>query len=654
MKNKLPLRTNLLLCAVLIAGFVSVLVFTYQTYNREFRNDSERIANLATESIYQQIDFYSSEPVNTALAMTSAGVVTNMLANEVPEGEPDEAYLKEIKKYLNDYKTQYGFASTYLVSAETDRYYHFSGAYKTLDPSAPEDDWYFDLLASTERYSFGNRNDLSGGAMYFADCKIYGGGGRVLGVVGVGFRIDNLQRLLQSYNTEYNIAMLLVDAERINAMAAAGNNDAFGEFDYLNAELLHSVIEENGIARTTFWGNGEYSNCFVIVRYVPTLKCYLVVESNMSALQAQFDRQLVIGVVVTAVIALAVLVIFNTSILSYNRRLLKLVVAQELEYHNLLTAAAKDMYADVHEFDVTHGVPAGEDTQRYFKDLGIDGVQFKDAMTALTEMQIKEEFREGFAAMFSQENVLDAFEKGIRELDYDCISTPPGGEEKWVRLRARLFYYNSDKSVHMIVFSQDISAEKARETQLLGMAEADPLTGLYNKAATKEYISALLAKAEAGFSGALIITDIDHFKNVNDTLGHAVGDAVIKEFAERLKGQFRDTDICGRIGGDEFIVFLQNVPNRDWLCGKMEQLSAALRFEAINPQRAETGAGGCSISASAGVACFPEAGEDFDTLYQNADAALYEAKEAGRDRFRLFNTADKTSVDSVEKEDLYG
>ena len=649
MKNKLPLRTNLLLCAVLIAGFISVLAFTYQTYNRAFRNDSERIANLAAESIYQQIDFYSTEPVNGALSMANGDALKGILSRETPEGEPDEAYLEEIQKYLNSYKAQYDFKSIYIASTRTDRYYHFSGAYKTLDPGVPEDAWYFDFIADTERYSFGERKDPYGGTMYFADCKIYGGGGRVLGVVGIGFQIDNLQRLLQSYNAEYNIAMLLVDAESINTMAEAGNNDAFGEFDYLDSALLHSVVEENGIEKATFWGTGEFSNCFVIVRYVPTLRCYLVVESNMSALQEQFARQLVIGVAVTAVIALVVLIIFNTSILSYNKRLLKLVVAQELEYHNLLTAAAKDMYADVYEFDITHGTPAGEDTMRYFKNMGITDVKFADAMAALTEIQIKEGFREEFAAIFSQENILDAFERGIRELDYECMIAPPGEGEKWVRLRARLFYYNSDKSVHMIVFSQDISAEKARETQLLGMAETDPLTGLYNKAATKEHISALLAEAEPGFSGALIITDIDHFKNVNDTLGHAVGDAVIKEFAERLKGQFRDTDICGRIGGDEFIVFLQNIPSRDWLSGKMEELLEALRFEASDPQRPGSETGSCAISASIGVACPAKGMADFDSLYKNADTALYEAKEAGRDRSRIFNASVQTraSIDTL-------
>ena len=126
---------------------------------------------------------------------------------------------------------------------------------------------------------------------------------------------------------------------------------------------------------------------------------------------------------------------------------------------------------------------------------------------------------------------------------------------------------------------------------------------------------------------AFLLLDIDEFKQQNDTYGHQFGDQVIRDTAELLKSSLRKHDICGRLGGDEFMVFLNGVSSQERVLPRIQQLC-----EKLHREYAKKG----SVSCSIGVAVYPEDGRDFKTLYHNADIALYEAKRAGRSNYKLF------------------
>ena len=115
---------------------------------------------------------------------------------------------------------------------------------------------------------------------------------------------------------------------------------------------------------------------------------------------------------------------------------------------------------------------------------------------------------------------------------------------------------------------------------------------------------------------------------IRDRYGHATGDLVIVHFAKILKEQLRAEDIVGRIGGDEFVVFI-SVPSREWVEIKAQSLVLALHHECMDR------ANRCKISASIGIAIAPESGADFETLYKNADTALYCIKEKGKNGFAI-------------------
>lgn len=157
--------------------------------------------------------------------------------------------------------------------------------------------------------------------------------------------------------------------------------------------------------------------------------------------------------------------------------------------------------------------------------------------------------------------------------------------------------------------------------------QTDPLTGLYNRRHFEQQVRLALGERQAG---AFYMIDLDHFKHINDTLGHPKGDLVLIAFAQILRGGFAPQDILGRTGGDEFAVFQPGARDPGAAVAQaaalIEQLRGYLSDLSSLPQQA------CCV----GIALAPEHGQDFDHLYQRADRALYAAKDQGRAAYALF------------------
>ncbi|MDD6807406.1 MAG: GGDEF domain-containing protein [Oscillospiraceae bacterium] len=175
---------------------------------------------------------------------------------------------------------------------------------------------------------------------------------------------------------------------------------------------------------------------------------------------------------------------------------------------------------------------------------------------------------------------------------------------------------------------QDVEERKKNENKLKLEAEKDPLTQLYNKVTTRSMIEECLEKNHTQ-QHALLIMDIDNFKTINDTRGHVVGDKILLAFATELNKSFRETDILGRTGGDEFIVLIKNVQSIALVCDKLQRLISSFKKYGIDngfPGR---------LSISIGVAMYNKDGKTYEELFKKADAALYEAKRNGKDQYKF-------------------
>ncbi|MEG1602924.1 MAG: GGDEF domain-containing protein, partial [Cloacibacillus sp.] len=154
---------------------------------------------------------------------------------------------------------------------------------------------------------------------------------------------------------------------------------------------------------------------------------------------------------------------------------------------------------------------------------------------------------------------------------------------------------------------------------------------LYNKATTERLIRDFLRDTDIAAMHALLIIDIDNFKLVNDRLGHMYGDVVLATLAQCLMPIFRVNDVIGRIGGDEFFVFMKNISSENIAFTKAETICGLFRRTYCENNVS------CQISASIGIAIFPSHGVGFEALYNNADSALYVAKAGGRDSCKVYD-----------------
>ena len=176
---------------------------------------------------------------------------------------------------------------------------------------------------------------------------------------------------------------------------------------------------------------------------------------------------------------------------------------------------------------------------------------------------------------------------------------------------------------------KNINEAKRQQAELQRSAETNPLTGLLNRRGWGQRVRERLA---AGDTGMLAIIDLDHFKDVNDNLGHQEGDLILKETADILRSSFRANDLIGHIGGDEFCVFAGGLSKREDLGQKLDALLAQRRKSYTGKDGKEK-----SLSFSIGIALIPEGGGSLDEILSQADTALYQAKEAGRDCYRVFS-----------------
>jgi len=189
-----------------------------------------------------------------------------------------------------------------------------------------------------------------------------------------------------------------------------------------------------------------------------------------------------------------------------------------------------------------------------------------------------------------------------------------------------------------VALFSDITEKKRAEELIWTQANFDPLTGLPNRRMFQEHLSLAVKKSErSGIPLALMFIDLDHFKEINDTLGHDIGDKLLQEAARRLSGSVRATDTVARLGGDEFTVILEDIesPSATSRIAEhiLEKLATSFHVEGEV----------FYISASIGITFYPDDAEALDDLRKNADQAMYDAKHQGRNRYSYF-TSDMREV----------
>ena len=200
-----------------------------------------------------------------------------------------------------------------------------------------------------------------------------------------------------------------------------------------------------------------------------------------------------------------------------------------------------------------------------------------------------------------------------------------------MEIRKAPIYNSTGTMIGVLGIGRDITERKAFEKQIEFMAHHDALTGLPNRILAQDRMERSIVYAKHhNTQAALIFIDLDGFKTINDTLGHSIGDAMLQNVALRFKEYLRDSDTLSRHGGDEFLLILPDINDREEVSTIADKLIQAFEkpFEVHNQL--------LSASASIGIALYPDHGESFESLLKSSDAAMYKAKESGKNTYRFF------------------
>ncbi|MBO4508922.1 MAG: sensor domain-containing diguanylate cyclase [Spirochaetaceae bacterium] len=298
----------------------------------------------------------------------------------------------------------------------------------------------------------------------------------------------------------------------------------------------------------------------------------------------------------------------------------------DMQYHDAMVSDAIYLM----EINLTKNIVLKPDRRLKNKMGEAHSMAYWNLVTAMTEQLVYEKDRSFFTNMLSKEYLLNLFRSQMTNFSFEYRSIVTQDEVQWCRVFVNFILEPMQGDVCMLLYARNINDEKIRELNIMDGAERDSLTKLYNRATMEHKIDFALAESsKTGLSCVMLLIDLDNFKVVNETYGHLYGDAVLCEVTSRIKAVFPDTDLIGRVGGDEFIVFLTDVPSFDFVQEKAESVCSSLR----NPIQFDSR--GFSLTCSVGIAISPQNGMVFKTLYERTEEALYTAKTDGKDCFRF-------------------
>ena len=243
-----------------------------------------------------------------------------------------------------------------------------------------------------------------------------------------------------------------------------------------------------------------------------------------------------------------------------------------------------------------------------------------------TDLEIRKDKDNARKAMEADRRILESGE-GTEYI----IEENEDGIRDFLQLIKRPVYDEDGRISGIIALINNITDYQLLKMELEKRAKTDALTGLLNKSAAQDLIRMMLANyRKEDERSALLMIDADRFKAINDTFGHAEGDRVLAEVGRIIKNSCRAADVAGRIGGDEFIIFMRSIAEPENACRLADRLQQQVC------QAFEGGALAGQVSLSIGIAMCPEHGARFDELFRAADRALYLVKARGRGAYRVY------------------
>jgi diguanylate cyclase (GGDEF)-like protein/PAS domain S-box-containing protein len=339
------------------------------------------------------------------------------------------------------------------------------------------------------------------------------------------------------------------------------------------------------------------------------------IAATLGEAQRAAQSVLLAGMLMLAGVLLVAGIYISQRFVAQNERLQQTLRESEAQLRHLVESAPMPLII----------VRAGDQQILYANERALQQFALNtDSMQgrSLAEFHVDEQIRAEVSAVLSRQGSVRDYEVRLRNVN---------GREFWLLMSAQPIRYAG--VVGLLVALADIDLRKRMQEDMKRKAMHDQLTGLPNRAMFMESLERAVRKAkrrQGRFS--VLFIDLDHFKQVNDTMGHAAGDRLLQAMAERLASAVRQSDLVARLAGDEFVVLIEDHKGPEEVMIVAQKVVGFLQRPVLLEWRE------VSISGSVGIASYPEDGEDVDSLVKNADAAMYQAKERGRNNFQFYSS----------------
>lgn len=257
-------------------------------------------------------------------------------------------------------------------------------------------------------------------------------------------------------------------------------------------------------------------------------------------------------------------------------------------------------------------------------------IKYSESVVETVRQRVHPSYKEDVLRYTSIQYLMTMFHKGQEQLKYEFMRKNDSGTYIWIEMIARV-YENENGHIIALIVLNDINEQKEKEIELSYKAQYDYLTTLYNRetlvSKIDEYLSYPSSRDQLN---ALLLLDLDNFKEVNDTLGHDVGDKALKDVSNILKGKFRTGDLIGRLGGDEFVVFCKDINDARFVERVSKELCELLELTYTKEDKVVV------MTSSIGIATAPKNGRTFNELYVKADEALYDVKRGLKNGYKIY------------------
>ena len=244
---------------------------------------------------------------------------------------------------------------------------------------------------------------------------------------------------------------------------------------------------------------------------------------------------------------------------------------------------------------------------------------------------VLEEDQVGCYDVLEQEKMVYNYNSGTATVNYQLRRRMARGSYHWMELTVHVFQEQVTENMYALLYLKDIDGQKRRQQEQERAANTDPLTNVLNRRIFEQYTSHyVLEEAKKGAVCALLILDIDNFKQINDTKGHPYGDKVLRTFVDTIHESFRRTDYIGRLGGDEFVVLFKGFGSKKTLDKRLARMQEQLREKLPTP-----------VSCSVGITLIRKDSYNYEDSIRQADKALYTAKHKGKDTYCYWEESEK-------------